>query len=124
MNEVQSAEAIKELTAPFFEKGFSFEYFHQKGGDSSCVYVFRYKKGKDYFDWREVSGGNEINIVVYVNGEFRFPSLKKLYPKKYRAFAIKHLFKRATLANRRALTASVLLAELTSDKPDFFGIKL
>ncbi len=124
MNEVESAEAIKKLTAPFFEKGFSFEYFYQKGGDSSCVYVCRYKKGKDYFDWREVSGGNEINIVVYVNGEFHFPSLKKLYPKKYRAFAFKNLFKRATLADRRALTASALLAELTNGKPNFFGIPI
>ena len=67
-NEVLSAERIKTLTAPILERGFAFEYFYQKGGDSSCVYICRYKKGKDFFVWREVSGGREINIVVYVNG--------------------------------------------------------
>ena len=30
---VANMEEIKKLTAPFFEKGFSFEYFYQKGGD-------------------------------------------------------------------------------------------
>ena len=61
-------EQIKQLTAPFMERGFTFEYLYQKGGDSSCVYICRYKKGRDFFDWREVSGGEEINIVVFVNG--------------------------------------------------------
>lgn len=124
MNEVISAEQIKKLTAPFFEKGFSFEYFYQKGGDSSCVYICRFKKGKDFFDWREVSGGNELNIVVSINGEYRFPSLKALYPKQYRAFQWKHFFKKATVDERREFTASLLNAELLSGKPDFFGIKL
>lgn len=124
MNEVQSAESIKQLTAPFLEKGFSFEYFYQKGGDSSCVYVCRFKKEKDFFDWRENSGGNEINIVVCVNGEYRFPSLKTLYPKAYRTFKLKHLFKRATIGDRRAFVAKLLVAELQSGKSDFFGIKL
>ena len=122
MNEVQSAEEIKRLTAPFLEKGFSFEYFYQKGGDSSCVYICRYRKGKDFFDWREVSGGEEINIVVSVNGEYRFPSLKSLYPKSYRAFKWKHLFRKASLFERRAFVAELLLREL--EKPEFFGIKL
>ena len=124
MNEVQSAESIKKLTAPFLEKGFEFEYFYQKGGDSSCVYICRYKKGKDYFDWREVSGGNEINIVACVNGEYRFPSLKTLYSKQYRAFQWKHLLKKPTVEEQRAFVASLLNAELTSGKPDFFGITL
>ncbi|MBQ8322900.1 MAG: hypothetical protein IJX91_02920 [Clostridia bacterium] len=124
MNEVQSAETIKKLTAPFLERGFSFEYFYQKGGDSSCVYICRYKKGKSYFDWREVSGGNEINIVVCVDGEYRFPSLKTLYPKEYKAFKLKHLFKKAGVDERRAFVASLLNAELANGKPDFFGITL
>ncbi|MBO7297829.1 MAG: hypothetical protein J6U60_02130 [Clostridia bacterium] len=124
MNEVQSAEQIKKLTAPFLEKGFSFEYFYQKGGDSSCVYICRYQKGKSYFDWRENSGGKEINIVVCVNGEFRFPSLKSLYPKEYRAFKIKHIFKKASVEQRREFIATLLNAELASGKPDFFGIPL
>lgn len=124
MNEVQSAEQIKKLTAPFLEKGFSFEYFYQKGGDSSCVYICRYQKGKNYFDWRENSGGKEINIVVCVNGEFRFPALKSLYPKEHRAFALKHIFKKASVEQRRAFIAELLNAELASGKPDFFGITL
>ena len=124
MNEVQSAETIKKLTAPFLERGFSFEYFYQKGGDSSCVYICRYKKGRDYFDWREVSGGNEINIVVCVNGEYRFPSLKALYPKAFRAFQFKHLFKKPSVDERRAFIANLLNAELNNGNPDFFGIIL
>ena len=123
MNEVQSAENIKALTIPVLEKGFSFEYFYQKGGDSSCVYICRYKKGKDFLDWREVSGGDEINIVVSVNGEYRFPSLKTLYAKKYKAFKRKHLFKKPSVAERRAFVAECLIEELNT-KPDFFGIKL
>ena len=123
MNEVVSAENIKELTAPILAKGFSFEYFYQKGGDSSCVYICRYKKGRDFLDWREVSGGDEINIVVSLNGEYRFPSLKTLFPKQYKAFKRKHIFKKASLAERRAFVAECLLEELNT-KPDFFGIKL
>ena len=123
MNEVQSAEEIKRLTAPFLDGGVSFEYFYQKGGDSSCVYICRYKKGKDFFDWREVSGGDEINIVVSVNGEYRFPSLKSLYPKAYRAFKWKHLFRKASLFERRSFVASLLVQEWNADSPEFFGIK-
>ena len=44
MNEVATAEEIKKLTAPILEKGFSFEYFYEKGGDSSCVYICRFRK--------------------------------------------------------------------------------
>ena len=124
MNEVQSAEAIKKLTAPILERGFSFEYFYQKGGDSSCVYVCRYKKGRDFFDWREVSGGNEINIVVCVGGTYAFPSLPYLYKKDFRAFKMKHLFKKATLDEKRKFTAEILCKEIQSGKSDFFGIKL
>jgi len=123
MNEVQSAEEIKALTLPIMGKGFSFEYFYQKGGDSSCVYICRYKKGRDFLDWREVSGGDEINIVVSLNGEYRFPSLKTLFSKQYKAFKRKHIFKKASLAERRAFVAECLLEELNT-KPDFFGIKL
>lgn len=122
MNEVSNAEEIKKLTAPIIEKGFKFEYFYEKGGDSSCVYICRYRKGKDFWDWREVSGGSEINIVVYVNGGYDFPSLQYLYKKEYRAFKAKHFFKKATIAERRAFIASLLLKQLQT--PDFFGIKL
>ena len=124
MNEVITAEIIQNLTAPIIEKGFTFTYFYQKGGDSSCVYICRFQKGKDFLDWREVSGGDEINIVVYTGGSYAFPSLKYLDKKEHRAFKWKHLFKKATMADKRAFTASLLLKELQSKKPDFFGIKL
>ena len=124
MNEIISAEKIKELTAPILAKGFSFEYFYQKGGDSSCVYICRYKKGKDFFDWREVSGSDDINIVVCVGGTYAFPSLKYLYKKEHRSFNVKHIFKKATMAEKRQFIAGLLCKEIESGKPDFFGIKL
>ncbi|MBP3434383.1 MAG: hypothetical protein J6K50_03825 [Clostridia bacterium] len=124
MNELISEEEIKKRTAPFLERGFAFEYFYQKGGDSSCVYICRFKKGKDFFDWREVSGANEIHLVVSVNGEYRFPDLEKRHPKTVRTFKRKHLFKKATLSDRRDLFAELLLEELRSSPADFFGISL
>lgn len=124
MNEVVIAEKIKSLTAAFLEKGFSFSYFYQKGGDSSCVYVCRYQKGKDFFDWREVSGANEIHFVVYVNGEYRFPSLQLLYKKEYRMFSVKHFFKKATMDEWREFTAKLLNTALASNPHNFFGIPL
>ncbi len=122
MNEVFTAETIKNLLAPLLEKGFTFTYTHEKGGDSSCVYIGRFQKGRDFFDWREVSGGEEINLVVYVNGAYQFPSLKYRYKKEFRAFAFKHIFRRASLAEKRAFYAELLLRELQN--PDFFGITL
>ena len=124
MNEVQTAETIKKLTAPFLEKGFSFEYFYQKGGDSSCVYICRFKKGKDFFDWREVSGGNEINIVISTDKGYLFPNLKTLYKKEYNKFKWKHLLKKPTVSDRREWVSEQLKKELSSGKSDFFGIKL
>ena len=123
MSNTFTAETIKNLLAPLLEKGFSFEYTHEKGGDSSCVYIGRFRKGKDFFDWREVSGGNEINFVVFVKGEYKFPSLKDLYKKEFRAFTFKHLLKRETMAEKRDFYAKLLLKEL-QDKPTFFGIAL
>ena len=122
MNDVFTADTIKNLLAPLLEKGFSFEYTHEKGGDSSCVYIGRFRKGKDFFDWREVSGGNEINFVVFVKGEYKFPSLKYLYKKEFRSFKLKHLLRKETLAEKRAFYARLLLKEL-QNKPDFFGIE-
>lgn len=124
MNEVQFAETIKKLTAPFLqERGFSFRYFYEKGGDSSCVYICRFQKGKDYFDIREISGKYELHIVVYANGEYRFPTLQALDKKAYRAFVFKHLFKKPTIDERRAFALGLLEKEWQSDKPDFFGIR-
>ena len=123
MSEVFTAETIKNLLAPLLEKGFTFEYTHEKVGDSSCVYIGRFRKGKNFFDWREVSGGNDINLVVWVNGAYKFPSLKFLYKKEFRAFSLKHLFKRATLMEKRKFYADLLINELQT-KPTFFGILL
>ena len=94
MHEVKTAETVKKLMQPFLDAGFAFEYTHQKGGDSSCVYIFRFKKGKDYFDWREVSGADELHLVVYARGEFCFPEVKKVDKKTVRAFAFRHIFKK------------------------------
>ncbi len=122
MNAELTAETVKNLLAPLLERGFTFEYTHEKGGDSSCVYISRFRKGKDYFDWREVSGSQEVNFVAFVRGEYKFPSLKVLYKKEMRAFAFKHIFRRATLLDKREFYASLLLREL--EKTDFFGITL
>ena len=124
MNEVLSAERIKELAAPFLEKGFAFEYFYQKGGDSSCVYVYRFKKGKNFFDWRETSGAYEIHLVVCVNGEYRFPNLERMHQQKTRAFKWKHFFKKATVEEKRVFFAELLLEELQGSEKEFFGIYL
>lgn len=124
MNDIIMAEIVKNLMAPLLQKGFDFEYTYQKGGDSSCVYICRFKKGKNFFDWREVSGGNEINVVVFVDGAYRFPSLKSVYKAEYRKFKWKHLFKKADIDDLRIFTAELLNKELASGKPDFFGIPL
>ncbi|MBQ8295273.1 MAG: hypothetical protein IJX87_02430 [Clostridia bacterium] len=124
MNEQLANETIRKLTAPILEKGFTFEYLYQKGGDSSCVYICRYKKGKDFFDWREVSGGDEINFVTFVNGTYGFPNMKARFPKQHRAFALKHLFKKATMDEKRAFYAGLFCEAINSGKSDFFGIPL
>ena len=123
MNEVLSAERIKELAAPFLEKGFAFEYFYQKGGDSSCVYICRYKKGNDYFDWREVSGTEEIHLVVYVEGEYKFPTVKLPLKKGIFAF-FKRLFKKPTMEEKRDVFAQMLLQRLQSGTGELNGIKI
>ena len=69
MDELQIEKEMKAAFAPFLQRGFTYRYFYEKGGDSSCVYVYRFQKGKHFFDLREVSGGDELNFVVYANGE-------------------------------------------------------
>lgn len=124
MEDLQSAKEMQAFTQPFLEKGFVFEYTYEKGGDDSCVYIYRYKKGKNYFDLREVSGGSEMNFVVWANGQYRFPSLKMLFPKEYRAFKQRHFFRKATRDETRAFVASLLNAYLKNNPHEFFGIKL
>ena len=111
------SEQMKKLTAPFLEeRGFSFRYFYEKGGDSSCVYICRYQKGKDFFDVRETSGKYELHLVVYAKGEYRFPGCKQ-------KFTWKQLFKKRTIEEYRAELAEFLEKEWQSESPDFFGIE-
>ena len=121
MNE-KITERIKELTSPILEKGFVFDAFYEKGGDSSCVYIFRFKKGRDFFDWREISGSDQINFVSFVNGVYGFPNLTSLYKKEYRAFRLKHLFQKATMDERRVFFADLLVKNCQGES--FFGILL
>ena len=121
--ETQIFEGIKKRTLPFLEAGFTFEYFYQKGGDSSCVYICRYKKGKDYFDWREVSGTEEIHLVVYVEGEYKFPIVKLPLKKGIFSF-FKRLFKKPTMEEKRDIFAQMLLQRLQSGTGEFYGIKI
>lgn len=113
---------IKEQFAFFLERGFAYQYLYEKGGDSACSYIYRFTKGRDYFDVRELSGGDELSFVVYRAGTYAFPALKNKYKKQYRAFSFKHLFKRSTAKERRALLAEILQEEYETS-PDFFGIK-
>lgn len=114
---------MKKDFALFIEKGFSYEYTYEKGGDSSCAYIYRFRKGRDYFDIRELSGGNELNLVVHAKGEVLFPSLKSMYKKDYRAFALKHFFKKSTREERRKFFAEILVKHIEG-KSNFFGIPL
>lgn len=122
MNDMMTADKVKKMLQPLIDKGCFFDYFYEKGGDSSCVYICRFKKGKDFFDWREVSGEEEVHIVTYVKGEYGFPNLKLRYPKEYRRFKWKHFFRKATFDEKRVFVAELLNRELASGKPDFFGM--
>ena len=119
--ELQIEKEMKTLFSDFLTRGFSYRYTYEKGGDSSCVYIYRFQKGRDFFDLREVSGGDELNFVVYANGAYQFPSLKYLYKKEWKAFALKHLFKKPSAEEKRAFFAGLICREL--DKPNFFGIQ-
>ena len=123
MNDIMTAEKVKNLMQPLLDKGCFFDYFYEKGGDSSCVYICRFKKGKDFFDWREVSGEDDVHIVTFVKGEYGFPNLKLMYPKQFRKFRFKHLFHKATMDEKRQFVAELLHLELVSGKPDFFGLQ-
>ncbi len=123
MNELQIEKEMKAAFAAFINKGFTYRYFYEKGGDSSCVYIYRFQKGKEFFDLREVSGGDELNFVVYARGEYQFPLLTRLYPKEFSAFKRKHFFRKATKEEKRAFFAEILGIHLQNHS-DFFGICL
>ena len=123
MNDIMTADKVKDLMKPIIDQGCIFDYFYEKGGDSSCVYICRFKRGKDYFDWREVSGSDDINFVTCIKGEFGFPKLNSLYPKEFRRFWWKHFFRKPTMDEKRAFFASLLLREFAKDNKQFFGLK-
>ena len=124
MSVTSIADDIKQLMSPFLEKGFVYEFFYEKGGDSSCTYVCRFKKGRDYFDWRETSAENEVHLMAYVDGQYRFPSVKTMFPKEYRVLTVKHILKKATFQEKRIFVAELLKGELASGKSEFLGIPI
>jgi len=113
---------IENLFSVFLQSGFIYEYTYDKGSDSSCVYIYRFRKGKDYFDLRAVSGGKNGSFVVYAGGEFIFPNLRLRHKKEFRSFNLKHLFKKATTEELWALAARLLSLEISDG--NFFGISL
>ena len=113
---------VKEIFAFLLERGFSYEYTYEKGSDSSCVYIHRFRKGISRLDVREVSGGDEINVMAYANGEYAVPNIYARYPKETRAFKRKHFFKKATKLERFYLVAELL--EKECEKDNLFGIRL
>ena len=119
--ELEIEKQFKALFSWALDGGFCYEYTYEKGGDSSCSYIYRFKKGRDFFDLRELSGGIELNFVVYKDGQYRFPNLKARYPKQFRSFKFKHLFKAPTRAQRREFYAELLKKEW--EATDFFGFK-
>lgn len=89
----------KIISAEFaflLEHGFVYEYAYDKGSDSSCVYIYRLRRGRDFLDFRVTSGGGEGNFVVFSGGDYYFPNLKYRHKKEFRAFKRAHFFKKAT----------------------------
>ena len=119
--DLERDKEIKGQFAFFLEKGFVYQYLYEKGGDSACSYIYRFTKGRDYFDVRELSGGEELTFVVYRAGTYAFPPMRYKYKKEYRAFAFKHLFKKSTARERREFLAKLLQKEY-ENAPTFFGI--
>ncbi len=113
-------DLIEREFAFLFERGFSYEYAYDKGSDSSCVYIYRFRKGKDFFDLRAVSGGEDGTFVVFVRGEYLFPALKIRNKKLFSAFKRKHFFKKPTVQERFSFAAEILKKE--AENGDLFGL--
>lgn len=105
-----------------FDAGFSYRYTYDKGSDSSCVYIMRFEKGRDFIDLRTLSGGSERNFVVFSGGQYLFPDLCRRHKKEARAFRVKHFFRKPTEEELFALEADLLRAEIADGK--LFGIPL
>ena len=113
---------MKNRFSFLLESGFCYEYTYEKGGDSSCVYIHRFKKGSDRIDFREVSGGEELNVMVYRGGEYRFPDIYADYKKETLSFKLRHLFRKASKEERFDFLATLISREC--EKGELFGIKL
>lgn len=104
--------------------GFTYEYTYDKGSDSSCVYIHRFKKGADRFELRVLSGAESVSVVAYAGEEYKFPDLKKKYKKLWRASArgrgIARLFSKRTQKQIWDFYAAALEKEAESGA--IFGI--
>ena len=98
------------------EAGFSYEYTYDKGSDSSCVYIMRFRKGRDFIDLRTVSGGRERNVVVFSAGNYLFPDLRLRHKKAARAFSRRHFFRKPTEEDLLAFEAGLLKEEISDGK--------
>ena len=123
MRDLYAAETIKNLMQPLLGKGFFFEYFYEQE-NGAPVYICRFKKGKEYLDWRETESGKEMEIALFVKERETVLDIKKKYRKQRWKFFFKNLFRKATLNDRRAFIAGLLLSELEKEQNNFFGIKL
>lgn len=112
-------EIIEKNFAFLFRLGFSYEYLYDKGSDSSCVYIYRFKRGRDFVDFRVTSGGGEGNFVVCSGGNYYFPNLKTRHKKLFRAFALKHVFRKPTKEELWKLAAQAAEEEA---KNGLFGL--
>lgn len=91
--------------------GFEYEYAYDKSSDASCVYIHRFKKGRDRFEMRVLAGAETLSIVSFVGGEYRFPDVRKKYKKRFRSFRFSHLFKKPTEKETWDLYAELLEEE-------------
>lgn len=114
-------DARRALNVPV-KYGFIYEYGYTKVSDSSCVYVHAFKKGRDRFELRAVSGSNEINAVAFVGGEYRFPDLKRKYEKLWKKAKRKRTFRRMRACDTWDFIAEALEEEAASGA--FFGIAI
>jgi len=122
MDEKPFEKLINDAFEFLLEAGFAYEYLYDKGSDSSCVYIYRFKKGREFIDFRVVSGGNERNVVVFADGQYIFPNFNVRHKKAVRAFKFRHLLKKATNEELWRFASELVQAEIKDGK--LFGIGL
>lgn len=122
MTETNLEKIIAEELSPLKKRGFVYESLYEKSSDSACVYIYRFKKGGEYFDIRTIIGSGEYNIEAYVGGRHRFPSLKSKYKTEWRRFKLSHFFKKASEEEKLSFVCSLILKE--AETGSVFGIRL